>query len=82
MKHQFQHPDSPTWCIHCSTFDTHCIPDEECPAEPTGKYDYTKPENLDNFFVYRALKHWNEKQDATETVIDDHAENFDVGREG
>ena len=22
--HEMQHPDSPTWCVHCGTFDPYC----------------------------------------------------------
>lgn len=33
MKHKMQHPDAPTWCVYCGTFDHNCEPEEECDAQ-------------------------------------------------
>lgn len=30
MKHELQHPDSPTWCCACGLFDHACRMNEEC----------------------------------------------------
>jgi len=38
MKHEMQHPDSPTWCRHCHTFDYNCKPDEECDGKDKNVY--------------------------------------------
>jgi len=36
--HEMQHPDSPTWCVHCGTFD--CFRDRvTCTAERNRQYD-------------------------------------------
>jgi len=42
MNHVMQHPDSPTWCIHCGRFDVYC--DGDCTAEPTGRFNSFNPE--------------------------------------
>ena len=72
MKHQFQHPDSPTWCIHCGRF-AHLCGSEDCDGTE-GSFDSRTPEVFERMF-----------QDIfggpTETVIDDLA-NFEVGGEG
>lgn len=34
MTHQYQHPDAPTWCIHCGTFQEHCRDGEQCSGKP------------------------------------------------
>ena len=47
MKHKFQHPDEPTWCVYCGTFKRNCIPDEECDAvTDEERFDSSKPENF------------------------------------
>jgi hypothetical protein len=48
MNHEMQHHDSPTWCIHCGTFDIYC--DGECDSDRSGKYDSGKPENYARMF--------------------------------
>lgn len=37
-EHVMQHPDSPTWCVHCGTFDIYCV-GRSCADEQTGEYD-------------------------------------------
>jgi hypothetical protein len=46
MKHEMQHPDSPTWCIHCGTFDIYAET-TECAAEPTRAFDSRIPGTFD-----------------------------------
>lgn len=41
-EHVMQHPESPTWCIHCGTFDVYCEY-EPCVSEQAGRYDCAKP---------------------------------------
>lgn len=36
-QHIMQHENSPTWCIHCGTFDRFAT--GFCSAEPTGMFD-------------------------------------------
>ena len=36
--HEMQHPDSPTWCIHCGTFDIYCD-GSECTENQIGQYN-------------------------------------------
>jgi len=48
MKHLMQHPDSPTWCVNCGTFDIYC--DGDCEAEPTAEFDSRVPENFERMF--------------------------------
>lgn len=40
QRHMMQHPDSPTWCVWCGTFDVYA--GEACPADRTGgpRYDF------------------------------------------
>lgn len=57
MKHEFQHEDSPTWCVHCGLFNNYCIPDEECSAPAERKFDMNIPASLENFWLWKVLKH-------------------------
>lgn len=43
MKHEFQHSDEPTWCIHCGTFAHNCRPDGDCDATELSRFDTRKP---------------------------------------
>ena len=43
-EHRLQHPDSPTWCIDCGTFDCYCV-SGECDANETGCFNSDEPEN-------------------------------------
>ncbi len=46
MKHELQHTDSPTWCIHCGTFDIYCA-DNECDSVAReGRFDSRVPSNF------------------------------------
>lgn len=43
--HEMQHEDSPTWCIHCGTFDIYC--GYICTAkERSSRYDSRIQENF------------------------------------
>lgn len=42
--HVMQHANSPTWCIHCGTFDCYAV--GECNGERTARYDSDRPENF------------------------------------
>lgn len=72
MKHELQHPDSPTWCISCGRFDHNCEPDEDCPGVD-GTFDSRNPE------VFRRMY---QSMFPTDTVLEDYERNFDVGGEG
>lgn len=51
MKHEMQHPDSPTWCIYCGRFDIWCKPDEDCDGEEKyGKFDSRTPEVYERMY--------------------------------
>lgn len=45
--HEMKHGDSPTWCIHCGTFDIYCAV-RSCTDERSGKYDSRKPASYRN----------------------------------
>jgi hypothetical protein len=38
-RHEFQHSDAPTWCIHCGVFDRNTTARERCDADRTAKFD-------------------------------------------
>ncbi len=41
--HKMQHPDSPTWCVICGTFDIYC---DTTPCSGEGDdFNFNKPEN-------------------------------------
>lgn len=40
-EHEMQHPDAPTWCIHCGTFSTH-VETTKCTENRSGKWDARK----------------------------------------
>ena len=40
--HEMQHPDSPTWCIHCGTFDIYCG-SMECVSDRGRRFDMSDP---------------------------------------
>jgi hypothetical protein len=42
--HEMQHPDSPTWCIHCGTFDVYCG-FKDCVSDRERRFDMSVPEN-------------------------------------
>lgn len=42
--HELQHSDSPTWCVHCGTFDIYCS-GTECRGERTRRFDTDIPGN-------------------------------------
>ena len=48
MNHVMQHKNSPTWCIHCGTFDIYC--QGKCISEPSGKYNSELPGNAERIF--------------------------------
>lgn len=50
MKHEMQHEDSPTWCLHCGTFAHNCKPDDECDGEE-GKFDSRNPEVYERMYL-------------------------------
>ena len=49
MKHIMQHADSPTWCIHCGTFDIYCAT-TPCVDEQQGRWDASTEENRARMF--------------------------------
>jgi hypothetical protein len=52
-RHEIHHAESPTWCIHCGTFDRYCS-GLQCVSARTGKFDSRITENFErmamNFF--------------------------------
>lgn len=40
-QHEMQHPESPTWCIHCGTFDVFCA-GIACTEDRSGQFDNRK----------------------------------------
>jgi hypothetical protein len=49
MMHEAQHPDNPTWCIHCGEFDPD--PGEACDAERIGEFDSRKSDSATRMFA-------------------------------
>lgn len=49
MQHEMQHPDSPTWCIHCGTFDIYCEA-YACTASRAARFDSREQENAQRMF--------------------------------
>ena len=51
--HEMQHADSPTWCIHCGTFDIYCAI-TDCIPKQERRFDMRDPEvwqrTLDSIF--------------------------------
>ena len=43
--HEAQHPDGPTWCVHCGTFDVYFATTECCP-EQDRRFDSSQPRNF------------------------------------
>lgn len=44
-----QHPDSPTWCVKCGTFDCYA---DTTPCKGDGdKFNTFKPENFERIFT-------------------------------
>lgn len=42
MTHEMQHPDSPTWCVHCGTFDMWCDTADCIVDREVRKFDMTR----------------------------------------
>lgn len=49
--HEMQHPNSPTWCVHCGTFDIYA--EGECDGPRDRRFDASAPANFDR--MVRAL---------------------------
>lgn len=46
MKHEAQHPDSPTWCVHCGTFDIY-FATGECSPVRDRRFDSNVESNFE-----------------------------------
>ena len=62
MEHELQHEDSPTWCVHCGTFDIYCAT-STCSAQDRNArlFDSRLPGMARrmylDFFGYRETQH-------------------------
>jgi hypothetical protein len=44
-RHEMQHPNSPTWCIRCGTFDIYCGSTECVSTLAYRQFDMKEPAN-------------------------------------